>query len=57
VRDDRVRFEPPEGIIPAPEAAHAICAAGVEAVRAREAGEKRMILRNLSGHELLDLAA
>ncbi|HOV78762.1 MAG TPA: TrpB-like pyridoxal phosphate-dependent enzyme [Bacillota bacterium] len=44
-----------EGIVPAPESAHAIHAAIDEAVAAREAGEKRVILFNLSGHGLLDL--
>jgi tryptophan synthase beta chain len=44
-----------EGIIPAPESAHAIHSAVEEAVAAKEAGEARTILFNLSGHGLLDL--
>jgi tryptophan synthase beta chain len=52
-----VQFARTEGIIPAPETAHAICAAVDEALAAREAGEKRVILFNFSGHGLLDLAA
>lgn len=50
-------FARTEGIIPAPEAAHAIHAAVEEARRATAAGKKRVILFNLSGHGLLDLAA
>ncbi|HWQ28458.1 MAG TPA: TrpB-like pyridoxal phosphate-dependent enzyme [Dehalococcoidia bacterium] len=52
-----VRFARTEGIIPAPESAHAVRAAIDEAVAAREAGEKRVILFNLSGHGHFDLAA
>jgi tryptophan synthase beta chain len=44
-----------EGIIPAPESSHAIHAAVEEALAAKEAGEARTILFNLSGHGLLDL--
>ncbi len=50
-------FAQTEGILPAPEAAHAIHAAVVEAAAAREAGEKRVILFNLSGHGHFDLTA
>jgi tryptophan synthase beta chain len=52
-----VKFSRTEGIIPAPEAAHAIRAAIEEAEQAREAGEERVILFNLSGHGNFDLAA
>jgi tryptophan synthase beta chain len=52
-----VRFARTEGIIPAPEAAHAIRAAVEEAEQAKEAGEERVILFNLSGHGHFDLAA
>jgi tryptophan synthase beta chain len=52
-----VRFARCEGIIPAPEAAHAIRAAIQEAEQAKEAGEERVILFNLSGHGHFDLAA
>lgn len=46
-----------EGIVPAPESAHAVAAVVKEAVEAREADKKRVILFNLSGHGLLDLSA
>jgi tryptophan synthase beta chain len=52
-----VQFARTEGIIPAPESAHAIAAVIKEALAAREAGRKRVILFNLSGHGLLDLSA
>jgi tryptophan synthase beta chain len=51
------QFAQAEGIIPAPESAHAIRAAIDEALDAKEKGEERVILFNLSGHGLLDLAA
>jgi tryptophan synthase beta chain len=50
-------FTQTEGIIPAPESAHAIQAAIVEAEKAREEGKEKTILFNLSGHGLLDLSA
>jgi tryptophan synthase beta chain len=46
-----------EGIVPAPEAAHAVHAAIQEAERAREQGQEPVILFCLSGHGLFDLAA
>jgi tryptophan synthase beta chain len=46
-----------EGVVPAPESAHAIAAVVDEAIRAREAGQKRVLLFNLSGHGLLDLSS
>jgi tryptophan synthase beta chain len=52
-----VLFARTEGLVPAPEPAHAICAVIDEAEKAREAGEKRVILFNLCGHGMLDLAA
>jgi tryptophan synthase beta chain len=52
-----VRFARTEGIIPAPEPAHAIRAVVDEALAAREAGEERVILFNLCGHGHFDLAA
>jgi tryptophan synthase beta chain len=52
-----VMFARTEGIIPAPETAHAIRCAIDEAIRCREAGESKMILFNLSGHGHFDLAA
>jgi tryptophan synthase beta chain len=52
-----VTFARTEGIIPAPESAHAVRAAVDEAIAARESGEKKVILFNLSGHGMLDLTA
>ena len=57
VFDAAVMFARAEGIVPAPESAHAIKAAIDEALRAKEEGKERVILFNLSGHGLLDLAA
>ena len=57
VFESAVQFARTEGIIPAPESAHAIQGA-VEAARAAdEAGEERTILFNLSGHGHFDMAA
>jgi tryptophan synthase beta chain len=52
-----VRFARCEGIIPAPEPAHAIRAVIQEATAAREAGEERVILFGLCGHGHFDLSA
>jgi tryptophan synthase beta chain len=52
-----VRFARAEGVIPAPEPAHAIRAVIDEAEAAREAGEQRVILFGLCGHGHFDLAA
>ncbi len=52
-----IQFAQSEGIIPAPESAHAIRAVINEALDAKKKGEERVILFNLSGHGLLDLAA
>ena len=46
-----------EGIIPAPESTHAIAVAIEEALRAREEGREKVILFNLSGHGLIDMAS
>ncbi|RPJ44752.1 MAG: TrpB-like pyridoxal phosphate-dependent enzyme [Chloroflexi bacterium] len=50
-------FAHTEGILPAPESAHAIRVAIDEALEAKEKGEKRVILFNLSGHGNFDLTA
>jgi tryptophan synthase beta chain len=50
-------FARTEGILPAPESAHAIRAAIDEALDAKEKGEKRVILFNLSGHGHFDMAS
>jgi tryptophan synthase beta chain len=52
-----VLFARTEGFIPAPETAHAIKAVVNEALAAREAGEKRVILFNFSGHGHFDMGA
>jgi tryptophan synthase beta chain len=52
-----VTFARSEGIVPAPESAHAIRAAMDEALAAKQAGEERTILFNLSGHGHFDLTA
>ena len=52
-----VQFSRCEGIIPAPESAHAIRAAIDEATDAKLKGEKKVILFNLSGHGNFDMGA
>ncbi|MFD0673289.1 TrpB-like pyridoxal phosphate-dependent enzyme [Cohnella sp. GCM10027633] len=52
-----VQFAQTEGIVPAPESAHAIRAAIDEALAAKEAGEKRVIMIALSGHGHFDMSA
>jgi tryptophan synthase beta chain len=52
-----VMFTKAEGILPAPESAHAIRVAIDEALDAKEKGEKRTILFNLSGHGHFDMMA
>src|SRR6478752_3822271 len=54
--DAAVRFARTEGIIPAPESAHAIRGAIEEAEAAKQAGEERTILFGLSGHGHFALA-
>jgi tryptophan synthase beta chain len=52
-----VQFAQAEGIIVAPETSHAVAVAINEALDAKEKGEERVILFNLSGHGHFDLAA
>lgn len=52
-----VTFARTEGIVVAPETAHAVAAVIDEAIKCREEDRKRVILFNLSGHGLLDLSA
>ncbi len=52
-----VEFARTEGIIPAPEPAHAIKVVIDEAIRCRESGESKTILLALSGHGHFDLGA
>jgi len=55
--DAGVLFARQEGIVPAPETAHAINAVIEEANRCREEGKQETILFNFSGHGHFDLAA
>jgi len=55
--DKAVQFARCEGIIPGPEPTHAVAAAMIEAEKAKEAGEEKVILFNLSGHGHFDMAA
>ncbi len=52
-----VLFARHEGIIPAPESGHAVHAAVEEALQAKESGQARVILFNLSGHGHFDMQA
>jgi len=52
-----VQFSRTEGILPAPEANHAVAGAIREALRCKETGESKAILFNLSGHGHFDLQA
>ena len=57
VFESAILFGRTEGIIPAPEAGHAVAAAIQEALEAKEAGQERVILFNLCGHGHFDMAA
>lgn len=50
-------FAKTEGIIPAPESCHAIAATIKEALRCKEEGKSEVLLFNLSGHGLVDMAS
>lgn len=52
-----ILFARAEGIIPAPESTHAIAATIREALKAKEEGREEVLLFNLSGHGLIDMAA
>ena len=52
-----LQFARTEGIIPAPEATHAVRVAIDEALKCKEEGTSRVILFNLSGHGHFDMAA
>jgi tryptophan synthase beta chain len=52
-----VLFAQTEGIVPAPESAHAVAATINEALKAKEEGVKKTILFNLSGHGLVDMSS
>jgi len=55
--DAGVQFARAEGIVPAPEANHAVKGAIDEAIRCREEGRASTILFNLSGHGHFDMQA
>ncbi|GBG39457.1 hypothetical protein NJB14197_04690 [Mycobacterium montefiorense] len=57
VLEAAVRFARTEGMVPAPETAHAIKGVIEAALAARCAQQEPVILFNYSGHGLLDLAA
>ena len=52
-----VAFAKAEGIIPAPEASHAIAALFDEAILCREQGVSKSLLVNLCGHGHFDMTA
>jgi tryptophan synthase beta chain len=55
VFDAAIQFARAEGILPAPESAHAIRVAIDEALQCKARGEKKVIAFNLSGHGHFDL--
>jgi tryptophan synthase beta chain len=55
--DAAVQFSRAEGIIPAPESAHAVRAAIDEALKCKKSGQKKVIAFNLSGHGHFDMLA
>ena len=55
--DAATLFARSEGIIPAPESAHAIAATIREAKHCKETGEEKVLLFNLTGHGLIDMSA
>jgi tryptophan synthase beta chain len=57
VFESALTFARLEGIIPAPEPAHAIKATFDEALRAKQEGTKKVILFNLCGHGHFDMGA
>ena len=57
VFDAAVQFARVEGILPAPESAHAIRVAIDEAIKCKESGEEKTILFGLTGTGYFDLSA
>jgi tryptophan synthase beta chain len=57
VFDAGVQFARAEGIVPAPEANHAVKGAIDEALRCKAEGKSRTILFNLCGHGHFDMSA
>jgi tryptophan synthase beta chain len=52
-----VTFARTEGLLPAPETSHAICAVVEEAKRCKAEGKEELIVFNFSGHGHFDMAA
>ena len=57
VFESALTFARSEGQVAAPESSHAVAAVIDEAIKAREEGKKKVILFNLSGHGLMDMAS
>ncbi len=55
--DAATLFAQSEGIIPAPESSHAIAATIRRAMECKEKGESKVLLFNLTGHGLMDMAS
>jgi len=55
--ESAIQFARSEGIIPAPEPAHAIKVVIDEAIKCKESGQKKVIVLGLSGHGHFDLAS
>lgn len=55
--DAAVTFARSEGIVPAPESAHAIKSAIEQALKCKQTGEEKTILFGLSGHGHFDMAS
>jgi len=55
--ESAIQFARTEGIIPAPEPAHAIKVVIDEAIKCKESGQKKTIVLALSGHGHFDLAS
>ena len=55
--DAAALFAKAEGIIPAPESSHAIAATIRRALDCKRAGEQKVLLFNLTGHGLMDMAS
>ena len=52
-----IQFIRAEGIVPGPEPTHAVASAMLEAEQAKESGEEKVIVFNLSGHGHFDMSA
>ena len=55
--DAAIEFARTEGVVPAPESAHALAQLRREALACAESGEAKVIVAGLSGHGLLELGA